>query len=122
MKGTKSQTAAGHCTLHVSYDSSSDRHIRSTQTLERCAATENTSLAIKGKQVVINPETQRHVWVHDEVKDCTTANTVVLVDVAFGVCNLHNTTQWINNHTLNTVRRTARNVDEHVDGKKQLNS
>ena len=81
--------------------------------MKNTALTEYTSLAIERQEVVINPETKAHVWVHEKVEDCTTADAVVLVDVAFGVCNLHNTTQRINDHTLNTVRRTARNVDEH---------
>jgi hypothetical protein len=99
----------------------SDRQVRGIKCPEYCALTEDTRLAIKRKQVLVDPETQRHVWVHDEIKNCTTANMCVLVDVAFGVCNLNDCTHWIDNHTLDTVGSTARNVDEHVDGNKQLN-
>ena len=37
----------------------------------------------------------------------------VLVDVAFGKRYLYDTTYRIDDHTLDTVGSTARNVDEH---------
>lgn len=83
------------------------------QCTEWCALTEQPSLAIVWKQVVINPETQADVWVHEKVDNCTTTDVCVLVDVAFCVCNLNDCTHWIDNHTLDTVGCTARNVDEH---------
>ena len=77
------------------------------------ALTEQLSLAIVWKQVVINPETQTDVWVHEKVDNCTTTDVCVLVDTAFGKRYLNNTTYRIDNHTLDTVGSTARNVDEH---------
>lgn len=93
--------------------SGSDRHCTCEDRRQCLALTEQTSLAIVWKQVVINPETKAHVWVHEKVCNCTTRYMCVLVDVAFGKRYLYDTTYRIDNHTLDTVGCTARNVDEH---------
>ena len=81
--------------------------------MQYLALTEQTSLAIVWKQVVINPETKAHVWVHEKVDNCTTRYMCILVDATLCICNLYDCTHWIDNHTLDTVGSTARNVDEH---------
>ena len=91
----------------------SDRQFIGIECLEYCALTEQTRLAIVWKQVVINPKTQADVWVHEKVDNCTTRYMCVLVDTAFGKRYLYNTTYRIDDHTLNAVGCTARNVDEH---------
>ena len=93
--------------------SSSNRQCTGEDRRQYLTLTEQTSLAIVWKKVVINPETKAHVWVHEKVCNCTTTDVCVLVDVAFGKRYLYDTTYRIDNHTLDTVGCTARNVDEH---------
>ena len=52
------KAVARHCTWLASYDSDSDRHLACLECTSADAITQATSLAIEGKQVVINPETQ----------------------------------------------------------------
>ena len=70
---------------------------------------------------MINPETKAHVWVHEKVGNCTTTDVCVLVDVTLCICNLDDCIDWVNIHDLDTVRRTARNLNEHrVNESEQL--
>ena len=47
----------------------------------------------------------------------------VLVDVTLCICNLDDCIDWVNIHDLDTVRRTARNLNEHrVNESEQLNA
>ena len=109
----KCQAAAGHCTLHVSYDSSSNRHCTCGDARQWLTLTEQPSLAIVWKQVIVNPETKAHVWVHEKVCNCTTADVCVLVDVTLSVCNLNDCTNRVDIHNLDTVRGTNRDLNEH---------
>jgi hypothetical protein len=95
-----------------------DRHRRCEQSIETANVTNQPCLAVERKQVVVNPEPEAHVWVHEKVQDCTTRYTSVFVDVTLSVSNLNNSTYWVYDHALNAVGCTARNVDEHVDEKR----
>jgi len=97
----------------VSYDSSSDRHLASEYLTQDAALTECCRLGVVWEQVLVNPETKADVWVHDEIEDCTARYMCVLVDVALAICNLCNSTHWIYDDTLDAVRCTWMNVDEH---------
>ncbi len=101
---------------------SNNRHVAGEHLVKRCALTKHTRLAVERQQVVVNPEAKAHVWVEQQVGNSTTRYVSVLVDVAFGVSHLNNSTQWIYDHALDAVRCTARNVDEHVVNEKQVNT
>ena len=53
----KCQAAAGHCTLHVSYDSNSNN---------LGVVTSTSTLAIDKQQCIVDPTTQTDVVVDDE--------------------------------------------------------
>ena len=93
---------------------SNDRKIAGIQSVQASDITDGACLAVERQQVVVNPEPEAHVWIEQQVQDCTTRYTSVFVDVTFAVRNLNNSTQRVDDHTLNAVRCTARNVDEHV--------
>ena len=99
------------------HTSSCDRQVASEQCVQAIHVTDGACLAVERQQVVIDPETKAHVWVHEQVQDCTTRYTSVFVNVTLAVCNLNNSTHWVYDHALDAVRCTARNVDEHVDEK-----
>ena len=111
----KCQAVARHCTWQASYNSDSDRHLAGLECTSADAITQAACLAIERQQVAVDPETQRHVGIEDQVCDCTTRYVCVVVDVALGICNLGKTTDRIYDHTLNAIRGTARNVDEQID-------
>ena len=92
----------------------SDWHRRCKQCIETCDLTDASCLAVERQQVVIDPEPEAHVWIEQQVGNGTARYVSVLVDTAFAVRNLNNSTQRVYDHTLNAVRCTARNVDEHV--------
>ena len=100
------------------HTSSCDRQVASEQCVQAIHVTDGACLAVERQQVVIDPEPEAHVWVHEQVQDCTTRYTSVFVDVTLAVCNLNNSTHWVYDHALNAVRCTAGNVDEHVDEKR----
>ena len=93
---------------------SNDRKIAGIKCIELCYVSEDTRFAVERQQVVIDPEPEAHVWIEQQVGNGTARYVSVLVDVAFAVRNLNNSTQWVDDHALNAVRCTARNVDEHV--------
>lgn len=92
---------------------SNDRHLAGEHLVKRCALTEQTSLAIEGQQVAVDPEPKAHVGIEQQVDDSPARYTSVFVDVTLSVCNLHNATHRVYDHALDAVRCTARNVDEH---------
>ena len=91
----------------------SDWQVRGIECPEYCALTKCCRLAVVWEQVLVNPETKADVWVHDEIEDCTARYMCVLVDVALAIGNLCNSTHWIYDDTLDAVRCTWMNVDEH---------
>ena len=93
---------------------SNDRQIAGIQSVQACDITDGACLAVERQQVVVDPEPKAHVWIEQQVQDGTTRYTSVFVDAAFAVRNLNNSTQRVDDHALNAVRCTARNVDEHV--------
>ena len=101
---------------------SNDRKIAGIQSVQTCDITDGACLAVERKQVVVDPEAKRHVWIEQQVQDCSTRYTSVFVDVTFAVRNLNNSTQRVDDHTLNAVRCTARDVDEHVVIADELNA
>ena len=101
---------------------SNDRKIAGIQSVQACDITDGACLAVERKQVVVDPEAKRHVGIEQQVEDCSTRYTSVFVDAAFAVSNLNNSTQRVDDHTLNAVRCTARNVDEHVVIASELNA
>ena len=94
--------------------SGNDREIAGIQSVQAFDITDGACLAVERQQVRIDPEPKAHVWIEQQVGNSTTRYTSVFVDVTFGVSNLNNSTQRVDDHTLNAVRCTARNVDEHV--------
>ena len=111
-----------HPATRLNESGSNDRHLAGEHLVKRCALTKQTSLAIKGKQVAIDPEAEAHVWVEQQVDDSPTRYTSVFIDVALSVCNLNNATQRVYDHPLDAVRCTTGNVDEHVVIEKQVNT
>ena len=103
-----------HLTTRLDGSGSNDRQIAGIQSVQACDITDGACLAVERKQVVVDPEAKRHVGIEQQVQDCSTRYTSVFVDVALAVCNLNNSTHRFADHTLNAVRCTARNVDEHV--------
>ena len=104
----KCQAVAGHCTLHVSYDS--DSEVRNSTKLE--------GLAVAKQQVVIDPTTKRNVWLHDQFDQCTTRHIGVLVSTTALVINDGSTILNVSNDVISTVRVTVTNnlvVEEFVE-------
>ena len=63
--------------------------------------------------IVVNPETKRHVRLHHEVKDSTTADVGILVSVTVAILNKHNAKDRRNGDVVDSVR-SAESGEEHV--------
>ena len=64
--------------------------------------------------VAVDPETQAHALVHEQVADSTAANVGVLVSIAVGILNEHNAKHRADEHLSNSSRSARGNVEEHV--------
>jgi hypothetical protein len=64
--------------------------------------------------VLVNPETQRHVGIEQQVSDSTTRHIGVLVAVQVLELNEHYARDQVDLKLSDSVRGTRRNSDEHV--------
>ena len=81
---------------------------------ELASSEAQASSTLGSNAVLVDPETQAHVRVEQQVSDSTTANVGVLVAVAIGELNQDHAKNRRDLQSSDGIRGTTSDVEEHV--------